>query len=400
MNDIEILSLLVAGGAAVAAVARYRRHRPRSLTPGQRCLLVLLCGLCAALVFDAPTVQSAVAAYTDLPFLARLLANVSAMAAVFSASAMVVSATAGCYGTSGVRRVGWCAGAGVVVVSFMVPLLLCTNAEYDPDLTAVIARHDEIAVCQAAYWAYMAGCIFCFYGLMRQHLPRPDIRLLMRKGMMMVTVASGVGVVWLIYNAFIVITARMGGQLPPDSMGTSRLVGAFSVSLVVVGLTYPLWTQCARRVAGWWRTWSVLYRLKPLWRMMIDLVPEATALVPEVGWKLDLVLYRRVIQIRDAQLRLMPHVTPDVDDLVMHAENESRDSLDWSYVRRPAARLASAIVNYQAGRRPAVRAVIGSGPTFNDICDEAEWLVSVYDAMVSDPIVASVVDASVGRPSQ
>lgn len=396
MNDIEILSLLVAGGAAAAAVARYRRNRPRTLTPGQRCLLVLLSGLCAALVFDAPTVQSAIACYTDLPYLARLLANVSAMAAVFSASAMVVSATAGCYGTTGARQVGWCAGTGVVVVCCMVPLLLCTKAELDPDLTTVIARHDEIAACQAAYWAYMAGCIFRFYGLMRRYLPRPDIRLLMRKGMVLVTLATFMGVVWLIYTAFIVIAARMGGQLPPDSMGTSRLAGAFSASLVVVGLTAPLWTPHARRLAGWWRTWTMLYRLRPLWRMLIDLVPEASALVPEVDWKLDLVLYRRVIQIRDAQLRLMPYVAPDIDDLMMRAEDESRYDVYRSRFRLPAARLASAIVNYRAGRRPVDRAAIEFNPMFNDICDEAEWLVSMYDAMTSDPIVASVVDAPAG----
>lgn len=396
MNDVEVLSLLVAGGAAAAAVARYRRSRPRGLTPGQRCLLVLLCGLCAALVFDAPIVQSAVAAYTDLPYLARLLANVSAMTAVFSASAMVVSTTAGCYGTSGVRQVSWCAGTGVAVIFCMVPLLLCTKAELDPDLTAVIARHDEIAVCQAVYWAYMAGCIFRFGGLMRRYLSRPDIRFLMFKGMMMVTVASGIGIMWLIYTAFIVTVARMGGELPPDSMGVSRYLGACSVSVVVVGLTAPLWTPRFRRLVGWWRAWSISCRLKPLWRMMTELVPDATTLVPEVGWRPDLVLYQRVIQIRDAQLRLMPYVAPDVDELVRRVEHENPYGVERSRFRRPAARLATAIVNYRAGRRSADKALIGFDPTFDDICDEAEWLVSVYDAMTFDPIVASVVDAAVG----
>ena len=49
-----------------------------------------------------------------------------------------------------------------------------------------------------AYWAYMAGCICRFIGLMRRYLARPDIRFLMHQGMVMVTLAGLFGVMWLV----------------------------------------------------------------------------------------------------------------------------------------------------------------------------------------------------------
>jgi hypothetical protein len=390
----EIGSLVAAGGAAAAAVARYRNTRPSTMTPGQRYLLVVLFGLAAALVLDAPTVESAVASYTNVPYLARLLSNLSAMAAAFAATAMVVWTTADAHGVNGAKQVRWCAGAGVLVGGMMVLLLLTTDAEFDPDLAAAMAGHHEIEVCQVAYWVYMAGCICRFVGLMRQYLSRPDIRALMHQGMVTVTMAGLFGVLWLVWNAFVVIVQRLGCRFTTDPLEVSRTLGAFSVCMVAAGLTLPLWTSRVRWLLDWWRTRRALYRLNPLWHMMTDLVPEAVAFEPELGEDLDLLLYRQVIEVRDAQLRLMPYVAPDVDELVARAEANLHE-IDRSPVRLPAARLASAIANYRAGRRSAAEPRPGRPDAFcNDVHEEAEWLAAVYVAMTSDPIVAGVVSES------
>lgn len=398
----EIGSLLAAGGAAAAAVARYRRTRPNTMTPGQRYLLVVLFGLGAALTLDVPTIQASVATFTGLPYLARLLVNVSAMAAVFSATAMVVGTTATTHRINGATQVRWCAGVGVIAVGFMMTVLLGTDAQFDPDFAEAIASHNDIAACQVVFWVYMAGCIGRFVALMRRYLSRPDVRPLMHGGMVAVTMAGLFGVVWLVFNALVVVMQRFGGRFGSDPLEMSRSLGAATVSLVAIGLTLPQWTPYVRRTAEWCRTWRTLRRLNPLWLMMTDLVPEVVALQPEMSGNLDLVLYRKVIEIRDVQLRLINHAPPDIDDLVICAERAGfHDDVDRPPTRFAAARLACAIANYRAGQRPgdSGRSQRPDG-VFTDIRDEAEWLAAVYVAMTSDPIVAHVVHNFTGERSQ
>lgn len=395
----EIGSLLAASGAAVAAIVRYRSTRPNRLTPGQRYLLIVLCGLCSALVFDMPSVETRVATLTDLPYLARLLTNVSAMAAAFSASAMVIWTTASAYRVNGTTQVRWCAVVGALMVSFIAIVLLGTDAEFDPNFAAVIARHDEVAAGQVAFWVYMAACLGRFVAVMRRYLARVDVRPRMHQGMVMVTMASLFGVLWLVWNAFIVVVQRLGGTFSADPMEMSRSLGAATVGLVAVGLTLPRWIVHVRRGVEDWRTLQMLYRIKPLWLMLTELVPDVVGFQPEWREGLDLLLYRRVIEIRDAQLRLMNYADPDIDVLVARAEGRPLyEDWDLSSVRLSAARLASAITNYSAGRRPTP----GGCPwrpegTVTEIESEADWLAEVYVAMKSDPLVARVVHESAGN---
>src|SRR5262245_3394453 len=103
------------------------------MTVAQRYLLAVLIGLCVALVLDMPSVEALVAANTGWPYLARLSANVSAMAAALCANAMVLAATADNRRINGLRQIRWCLTASVVVGAYMTAVLLGTDARLDSD---------------------------------------------------------------------------------------------------------------------------------------------------------------------------------------------------------------------------------------------------------------------------
>ncbi|MFD0658600.1 MAB_1171c family putative transporter [Thermocatellispora tengchongensis] len=91
--------------------------------------------------------------------------------------------------------------------------------------------------------------------------------------------------------------------------------------LVLAGATLPTWGRLL--IAPAWLAWLRDYRayqaLRPLWRALYAADPRI-ALTPAAPVLLDLVavrdlrfrLYRRVIEIRDGRLALMPYLDPDV----------------------------------------------------------------------------------------
>lgn len=101
----------------------------------------------------------------------------------------------------------------------------------------------------------------------------------------------------------------------------SDWVGAFfplnigvTAWLIVAGTGLPLLIQARRQ----WRYLQTLWRLRPLWRQLVDTVPHVRMPEPALrsvpSGSIDLRLYRRVIEIRDALLILRDYVSPHTVD--------------------------------------------------------------------------------------
>jgi hypothetical protein len=390
----EIAAVVAAVTAVTAAAARYWQVRRRRMTPGQRYLLIVLGGLSVSLLLDVPLTQTTIASATNVPYLARWLANTTAMAAAFSAKAMIVWTTADAHRINGALQVRCCAATGVVVAALMAPLLLGTDAALDPNLLTAMSHAQDVTIGQVLFWCYMTACITNFVILMRRYLLRPDVRPLMHQGMVTVTLAGAVGVLWLVWNALIVVMQHINGRLTADALGVSRTLGSAAVCLIAIGLTLPLWTSWLRRRLALWKTRRTLRDLEPLWTVMTDLVPAVAAFDVKVDNDPELVLYRRIIDIRDVLLRLMGHVELGVEERVVRAETEGGERAeDRPVTRIPACEIALAMENFRRGRRPATS--LPDRPTrrvFRDVNDEAEWLIALYATMTSDEVVRRVVD--------
>ncbi|MFF1695525.1 MAB_1171c family putative transporter [Streptomyces sp. NPDC058257] len=172
---------------------------------------------------------------------------------------------------------------------------------------------------------------------------------------------------------------------------------ALHVLLIAAALTVPT-TYAARRtlsdVRDWWRIW-------PLWRDLVEACPQVL-LAPrrsrlrEVLWPVGpprLLLYRQLVEIRDAILVLAPYATPELHACAW----EFADTLDGSArapggrgrgrrapdmaVARPAAVLAVVLKGARAARLSGAEPRHGTLPTAqigaDTLPDETAFLITV-----------------------
>jgi hypothetical protein len=391
---------LVASGAVIAGIVRYHSARPRPLAPAQRYLLVALFGAAAGFVVAATAVQAAVGVVTGMPYLARFLANAAAMVSAFSAVVMVACVVPEPAQTPLRRRTRWGAAVMVVLILVNAVLLLGSDAPFDPDLAAVLATEDEVAVGQAVYWGFLTVCITWFIVLMRRYLLRPDVRPLMHYAMVTATLSSVVGLMWLGWNAIILLVERVGGRFTSDPLDISRILSITAAGLMAVGLTLPLWI----RALGWrvrrWRARRAVRGLEPLWSVLTELVPDIALHQRDLDCEPEVVLYRRVIEIRDAELRLMRYVPPDLESRIRNAQARQRHSRGERRVpvetRIAAAAFGTAVANFRTGHRQANAPTAPRFPAraFSDVLAEARWLIRVHRCMVDDPVVTRIVHSA------
>ena len=129
--------------------------------------------------------------------------------------------------------------------------------------------------------------------------------------------------------------------------------------------------------------WRAVRRLLPLRSALCDAIPEAVSIVVPSGRRsARLLLYQRVIEIRDAALMLRPYRDPDVASaaaLVAGAAGITGDELAATV---EAAVLAAAVRVRNAGR-PALNSAgdTGVAPALGlGLRSEADWLAAVSRA--------------------
>lgn len=398
----DLGNYLVASGAVIAGIVRYHTARPRPLTPAQRYLLAALFGAAGGFVFAATAAQAAVGTVTGMLYLARFLANASAMVSAFSAVAMVACVVPEPAPTTLRTRMRWGVAVMVVLIVVDAVLLLGSDAPFDPDLAAVLATEDELAVGQAVYWGFLTVCITWFIVLMRRYLLRPDVRPLMHYAMVTATLSSVVGLMWLGWNAIILLVERIGGRFTSDPLDISRILSTTAAGLMAAGLTLPLWIRALRRRVTRRRTRRAVRDLDPLWSELTELLPDI-ALHSAMNCGPEVVLYRRVIEIRDAELRLIRYVPPDLASRIRGAQSRQVHSRTGRRAHRvpvetriAAAAFGTAMANFRTGRRQA-NAPAGThipSTAFSDVLAEARWLIAVHRCMVDDPVVTQIVHSA------
>ncbi|MFJ8433883.1 DUF6545 domain-containing protein [Kitasatospora sp. NPDC094019] len=146
------------------------------------------------------------------------------------------------------------------------------------------------------------------------------------------------------------------------------------------------------------RDWSDLRRLGPLWSALRSERPEIELVAPEQwfgpgsGRRGDVrfALFRRIIEIRDGQLSLRPHLHPLVPfwvgEVVRPAGTE-----EFAIVVEAAA-IAAALEAARAGHRFPVGPAEGwvPHPLAAGLREEAAWLVKVAAVYRRSPVMAHV----------
>ena len=185
----------------------------------------------------------------------------------------------------------------------------------------------------------------------------------------------------------------MGGER------AARRCASFS-QLFTVGRSAQAGCVLARLFRLAW-LWSAYWRLYPLWHLLRQAVPEIE-LPREVGlrWNIRYRLYRRVIEIRDAQLILWPYSSTAVAGLAAAMARESGLPSDKAAAIAEAALIRSALRSRVHGsvccHNRAPENHFGAVPG-NDIRAEAARLILMCRAIHRSRIVRRIAGPPPGR---
>lgn len=168
---------------------------------------------------------------------------------------------------------------------------------------------------------------------------------------------------------------------------------------IAVGVALPVLTQARDRRRG-----RRSYRaLAHLWTDLTTATPDVvlgpTRHLQRMMIPLQLRLYRRVIEIRDAMIVLRNYATPSALHLAhQHISTPSVPS-HLRDAHMTACWLTAALQAKRNGTPPHPQTAHLAGPSTNDLTDEIKHLLQIAEAYKS-PTVSSYKESLIGRPQQ
>jgi len=147
------------------------------------------------------------------------------------------------------------------------------------------------------------------------------------------------------------------------------------------------------------RVWRATRHLTPLWRRVVAEVPQVRLSDVDVGAltsveRAQYRLYRRVLEIRDAQLLLRPYIPPEIPEWAFAAANKRGLDPVAADVLLEAAELDAALDAHRAGQRHHPEVVDVVMPRYPSetpgVLTEACQLIRVGTALHSDPALTAL----------
>jgi hypothetical protein len=233
---------------------------------------------------------------------------------------------------------------------------------------------------------------------------RPSLRV----GLRVVAGGSAVGLAFLAVMG----VELVGGVTEASAPLLAQLATVLELAAVVllmVGVTMTAWGPALGGARRWLADHRSYRQLRPLWQALHDADPGFALLParrPITRWwptgsdgDIGLLLYRRVIEIRDGQFAVGPYVDPAA--VTRAGEQARRAGLAPDEVRAvvEAAAIASGIAAKAGGRPPRDAAPpAGPGPGDARLTAEIAWLRRVAQAFTRSPVVAEVRRTAAAAP--
>ncbi|MFE1914459.1 MAB_1171c family putative transporter [Streptomyces anandii] len=309
---------------------------------------------------------------THLTALARNLIGIITSAAVLDFVFLAVRGrhTYSLYGLAGLVLIVlvWLDAAAPPHLSHAIPSVGSPTPSTEYWVVLITVNLSTNGVCAVACWQYSQAS--------------QDLAL--RVGLRLFGLGAGfAGAYWTLSATYILSRYSWIPAITPLLLGCYAFSRASAISV-------PVWTTVVLAL----RRIRILWQLRPLWRSLVDAVPDvrlAATRRPRLGFlhrptPLDLRLYRTVIEIRDAILDLRAYVPQAVLDQVRaHLEHESSPPIKVN-PRMTACWLLIARIG-KAGGTPLLRGdltvpVLGGA----DLPSEIEFLRQVAKADASPEI--------------
>ncbi|MFB7667000.1 MAB_1171c family putative transporter [Kitasatospora sp. NPDC056138] len=245
------------------------------------------------------------------------------------------------------------------------------------------------------FTAHSAWCVGLFTAVMHRaaHGLGPG-RL--RTGLRLVVAGGTAGLVWVAASLMPLVAGLRTGR---QDNGEDAFSGPVALLALVLGIGGATLVALPGRVSGPLRRLRARRshrRLGPLWTELRAIRPEIVLEPPGSGLRLhgraEFALYRRVIEIRDAQLWLRAHQHPKVPRWAAAACGGMDDHRRAAVVE--AAVLAAALEAAEAGHRrpPAPDEAYVPPAALTDLDAETDWLILVTEEFADSPVVARIRD--------
>ncbi|MEW2435954.1 MAB_1171c family putative transporter [Streptomyces caniferus] len=272
-------------------------------------------------------------------------------------------------------------GAALAVMTILAFL----DATAPPHTRNVIAPSSATPSVPDSYWwvffsFHLVADTIC--GFVCWSYGRPGTPRLLRYGLRLFGTGMFLAdLLWVLKLAYLQTRSAAFAPLFSPVTGIEALFMAMGVAL-------PLLVQLRDR----WRDGSSYRNLAPLWLDLTTATPDVI-LGPGQRFQgmvipLQLRLYRRVIEIRDAMIVLRNYVDPSALDLAhQHVTNHAVPT-DLGEAHVTACWLAAALHAKGTGRSPQPQTANLTGPNATDLTDEIDHLLKVAEAYKSPVIRA------------
>ncbi|MER8182009.1 MAB_1171c family putative transporter [Kitasatospora sp. NPDC094015] len=199
--------------------------------------------------------------------------------------------------------------------------------------------------------------------------------------------AASMGGLLYVLHRLVFLTSRAAGCHLFDSSavaGTTQVLLAFTLVLLVLSILWPTLAERRQRL----RDRRNARRVEPLWRLLQQATPEVVLPLPEeLRRDPRLLLYRRIIEIRDSALALDGHLT-EADRTAAEARLTALGVAGKDLAPAVEAVLLRTAVAAELERRPAgagERTLVQDGM---DLTAEVRWFVRVAVASRSAAVLA------------
>ncbi|WP_370973812.1 MAB_1171c family putative transporter [Amycolatopsis sp. cg9] len=394
---VDLLAYLCSALTLAGAAAKILSTRGISMSTSRKYLVAAMVCFALALAVTAPATLAAARWLEPVDNSVRLLGNALAMGAAFCLIGVLNHAGAG---PDARRRSVISAAALAGCVAAMAILLALADTDYTPQFAATYGRDPRIVAYLTLYVAFMSWGLISFLALMRRYVRARELHPLLRTGFRIVLGAAILGLVWAAWKGAGVVVLAVTGHALPLQAEIAEGLALLSIGVGTAGATFTSWWPALRNLPVRWQVWHATRRLTPLWRQVVEeVMPQVQLDEPEQGRltraeRTEYRLYRRTLEIRDAQLALRPYIPPQIPGWALAAARERGLSPVAGDVLLEAAELGAALDAYRAGRRhhPEVVDVVmpQHSPATPDLLAEARWLIQVAAMLRRDPDVAAL----------
>lgn len=421
-----MIGYIVFGLAVLAMISRFAARRAPSGPAFGFFLAVFLVGGAAAAVVSPTTIHFMVDHELEpFPQFTYLVGGVLSLAAAFC----VISMLSYALNEPGIARRRTVRHAVLLVASAaaMTVLLVALHPRRSADFLTDYGHELLAVVYIAVYIGYIGAAatefLLLILGYFRERAPRRRLKI----GLGMEIGGAILALLWAGVNLAAVLLHYAGVDRAAAPLGTViALLSGSTIGLMTLGAAWTVWAAPVVEILARVWTWRAVRTLYPLWQQVSVVgdqwilprsdaapAPSATPADPpdasggqppaEVrshapfDRRNEFLLYRRIIEIRDWQYRLRPHVHPDVRGWVTErARHQGLGEADIASLIE-AAELAAALEAYATGRRHRRGRDYETGPAARVASNqfyEVRALVGMARALRTSPIVADVARAA------